>query len=71
MLDIKRIRQDLPAVAEKLKKKKYILDVAEFERLDAERKSAESEEQTLLTERKQASKKIGELVQSGISVDDA
>ncbi|MCR8921839.1 serine--tRNA ligase [Dasania sp. GY-MA-18] len=71
MLDIKIIRQDPAGVAEKLAKKKYTLDIAAFEALDNERKVADSESQALLAERKSASKKIGELVQSGVSVDEA
>ena len=71
MLDIKLLRQDLTTAATKLKKKKFNLDIAEFERIDTERKAADSEEQSLLTERKAASKQIGELVKSGKSVDEA
>jgi len=71
MLDIKLVRNDPEAVAKKLKKKKFDFDVAEFQALDSGKRKAESEQQELLTERKQASKKIGELVQSGVSVDEA
>ena len=69
MLDIKLIRQNPELVAEKLNKKKFVFDVAEFQRLDADRKQADTESQNLLAERKQASKKIGELVQQGVPVD--
>ncbi|WP_101757085.1 serine--tRNA ligase [Oceanicoccus sp. KOV_DT_Chl] len=71
MLDIKLIRKDPQAVAAQLKKKNYSFDVAEFIRLDGDRKQADTESQTLLAERKQASKKIGELVQQGVPVDEA
>ena len=71
MLDIKFIRQNPELVAEKLKKKKFDFDVAAFKQLDKERKQADTESQNLLAERKQASKKIGELVKQGIPVDEA
>lgn len=71
MLDIKHLRSHLDDVAEALTIKGYQLDKAQFEALDAERKHSDIESQSLLAKRKQASKKIGELVQSGLSVDDA
>ena len=71
MLDIKHLRSHLDDVAEALTIKGYTLDKAQFEALDAERKHSDIESQSLLAKRKQASKKIGELVQSGLSVDDA
>jgi len=71
MLDIKTIRQNPVAAAEALKKKKYVLDVALFEQLDEQRKQADTQSQSLLAERKVASKKIGELVKSGMAVDEA
>jgi len=71
MLDIKMIRQNPEQVAEKLKKKKFDFDVAAFKQLDQERKQADTDSQNLLAERKQASKKIGELVKQGIPVDEA
>lgn len=71
MLDIKLIRQDAEAVATKLKIKGFEFDVAEFQQLDDAQKQAANESQTLLAERKQASKKIGELVKSGVPIDEA
>jgi seryl-tRNA synthetase len=71
MLDIKLIRKNPELVAEKLSKKNYQFDIAEFIQLDAARKQADTESQNLLSERKQASKKIGELVKQGIPVDEA
>jgi seryl-tRNA synthetase len=71
MLDIKLIRQDADAVAEKLKKKYFDFDADNFRALDQTRKEADTKSQALLAERKSASKKIGELVKSGISVDGA
>ncbi|MEE8058099.1 MAG: serine--tRNA ligase [Pseudomonadales bacterium] len=71
MLDIKLIRKNPEAVAEKLNKKRFDFDAAQFKELDERRKQADTESQNLLAERKQASKKIGELVKSGVSVDEA
>ena len=71
MLDIKQLRQDPNAVAAALKKKAYDFDVAHFQQLDTRRKQADVESQELLAQRKQASKQIGELVKSGLSVDEA
>ena len=71
MLDIKQLRQDPNAVAAALKKKAYDFDVAHFQQLDTRRKQADVESQELLAQCKQASKQIGELVKSGLSVDEA
>ncbi|NKI17504.1 serine--tRNA ligase [Spongiibacter sp. KMU-166] len=71
MLDIKQLRQDPDAVAAALKKKGYVFDVAAFQLLDARRKQADVESQDLLAQRKQASKQIGELVKSGVPVEQA
>jgi seryl-tRNA synthetase len=71
MLDIKLIRQDADTVAKKLKKKFFEFDADNFRALDLARKEADTKSQALLAERKSASKKIGELVKSGISVDEA
>ncbi len=71
MLDIKVVRNDPQAVAEALAKKRHQFPVDSFLQLDARRKDADVRSQTLLAERKSASKKIGELVASGLTVDDA
>jgi seryl-tRNA synthetase len=71
MLDIKLLRQDVDAVARQLARKGYTLDTAQFRELDAQRKRADTDAQALQAERNQASKKIGELVKSGLSVDAA
>tara|TARA_R110001592_G_scaffold217488_1_gene471197 strand:+ start:6798 stop:8102 length:1305 start_codon:yes stop_codon:yes gene_type:complete len=71
MLDIKQVRLDPQAIAGALSKKEYTFDVAEFEALDALRKQADINSQNLLAERKKASKQVGELIKSGIGVDDA
>lgn len=71
MLDIKLIRQNPQVVAEKLKKKGYDFDIEKFITLDSSRKQADTQSQSLLAERKIASKKIGELIKSGLGVDEA
>jgi len=71
MLDIKAVRQDPEAVAAALDKRGFKFDVAAFRALDARRKQADVDSQNLLAERKSASKKIGQLVGQGMSVDDA
>ena len=71
MLDIKLLRQDIDAVAASLQKKHFTLDVALFKQLEADRKDSDMQTQSLQSERKKASKKIGELVKSGKSVDEA
>jgi seryl-tRNA synthetase len=71
MLDIKLIRQDPEGIADRLRIKGYTFDVDAFAKLDARRKEADVASQTLLAERKNASKQIGELVKSGHSVEEA
>lgn len=71
MLDIKMIRQDPEGIAEKLKKKHFAFDVELFQALDEARKQKETHHQSLLAERKQAAKKVGQLIQSGVPVEDA
>ncbi len=71
MLDIKLIRQDPQRVVEALAKRSVAFDVGQFQAMDARRKEADVSAQGLLAERKSASKKIGELVSAGRSVDEA
>ena len=71
MLDIKTIRQNPEQVVAALEKRGIQFDLSHFEALDARRKAADTRSQGLLAERKAASKKIGELVSSGRSVDEA
>ncbi|MEQ9396822.1 serine--tRNA ligase [Haliea sp.] len=71
MLDIKTVRQDPEAVAAQLARRGFEFDVAAFQALDARRKQADMDSQALLAERKSASKKIGQLVGEGMSVDAA
>ena len=71
MLDIKAIRQDPTAIVSGLKKRGHEFPLERFTALDAQRKDADVRSQSLLAERKSASKKIGELVGQGVSVDEA
>ena len=71
MLDLKYLRQHAETVAQALTKKGHHFDIEQFKALDQTRKSAETAEQQLLAERKQASKQVGVLIKQGISVDDA
>jgi seryl-tRNA synthetase len=71
MLDIKRIRKHTDEVIAGLAKKNYQFDVDGFNALDAQRKQLDIDSQKLLSERKQASKKIGEMVKAGSTVDEA
>ncbi len=71
MLDLKLVRQDPERIAKLLKKRHFVFDVAAFTALDLQRKQADIESQSLLADRKQASKKIGELVKSGVPIDEA
>jgi seryl-tRNA synthetase len=71
MLDPKLLRTDLDNVAEKLAVKGYALNKSHYASLESRRKQADVESQELLAERKRVSKKIGELVQSGMSPQEA
>jgi len=71
MLNIKAIRQDPTAIVSGLKKRGHEFPLDRFTSLDAQRKEADVRSQSLLAERKSASKKIGELVGQGVSVDEA
>lgn len=71
MLDIKVVRQDPQGISEALATRGFVFSVEHFTTLDARRRQADIDSQSLLAERKSASKKIGVLVGEGISVDDA
>jgi len=71
MLDIKAVRQDPEATAAALQRRGFSFDVEAFKNLDAQRKQADIDSQNLLAERKSASKKIGQLIGQGMSVDEA
>lgn len=71
MLDIKLVRQDPQAIAAQMKRRGFEFDADAFVALDARRKQADVDSQSLLAERKSASRKIGELVKGGMDVDAA
>lgn len=71
MLDVKYLRQQAESVAQALAKKGHHFDIDQFKALDQARKSAETAEQQLLADRKQASKQVGVLIKQGVAVEDA
>jgi seryl-tRNA synthetase len=71
MLDIRYIRENLDAVAERLKVKGFALDKEEFAALDKARSQALTAAQQLQAEKKKASKQIGQLIGQGMSPDEA
>ncbi|MEQ3636970.1 serine--tRNA ligase [Alcanivorax sp.] len=71
MLDIRALRQDGEAIKTALSKRGYTLDLEAFATLDAKRKQADMRSQELQADRKKASKQVGELIKSGMAVDEA
>ena len=72
MLDINRLRTDLPAVVGRLETRKSpqpYLDVAAFQRLEAERKTIQTRTEELQARRNQLSKQIGQLKAKGESAE--
>lgn len=65
MLDLKTVRENLPAVAAALKKRGFDLDVPAFERTDSERRAAITEAEQLKAAKNGLSKKIGDLKKAG------
>jgi seryl-tRNA synthetase len=61
MLDINLLREKINFVAEKLKQKKYILDINNFISLESRRKSLQVELETIQAKRNTLSKEIGVL----------
>ncbi len=68
MLDPKLLRTELNAVAAGLARRGFVLDVAEIERLEAERKKAQIEAEGLQAERNSRSKAIGQAKSKGEDV---
>jgi seryl-tRNA synthetase len=68
MLDPRLLRSDLPAVAAGLARRGFILDVAAIERLETERKAAQTEAERLQAERNARSKAIGQAKARGEDV---
>jgi len=71
MIDAKALRQDPDEVARQLARKRFTLDVAQYRALEERRKGWDVESQRLQAGRKQASKRIGELVREGVPVEEA
>lgn len=71
MLDLRDLRQNGELYQQRLATKGYSLDLATFKVLDEERKNADVRSQELQAERKQAAKKVGELIKSGMAVEEA
>jgi seryl-tRNA synthetase len=65
MLDIQLLRGDIEGVAKKLAARGFTLDVAEFNRLESQRKSLQTQTQDLQAKRNAASRKIGEAKSRG------
>ncbi|TDO99496.1 serine--tRNA ligase [Marinomonas balearica] len=65
MLDIKALRTDPDAIAAKLKKKGFELDVAAFSSLEERRKGIQIETENLQQSRNSVSKQIGQAMKSG------
>ena len=65
MLDIQLLRNDLPGVAGRMADRGFTLDVAAFERLEANRKTVQMQTQELQANRNQLSKQIGQAKSRG------
>jgi seryl-tRNA synthetase len=65
MLDIQTLRNDLAGVAARLATRKFVLDTATFEQLEAERKTIQTRTQELQAKRNASSKLIGQAKAKG------
>jgi seryl-tRNA synthetase len=65
MLDIQTLRNDLANVAARLAARGYVLDTAQFEQLEAERKTIQTRTQELQAKRNSSSKLIGQAKAKG------
>ena len=65
MLDIQLLRSDLQGIAGRLANRGMVLDVAAFERLEAGRKSVQTQTQELQAKRNQLSKQVGQAKAKG------
>ena len=71
MLDIRELRRDGEQMVARLARRGVNFDLAAFRALDAERKQADMQSQELQAQRKQAAREVGDLVKSGVAVDEA
>jgi seryl-tRNA synthetase len=65
MIDIQLLRKDIDNVATRLASRKYVLDVAAFNALEAERKAIQTRTEDLQSKRNSLSKQIGMLKGKG------
>ena len=65
MIDIQLLRKDIDTVAARLASRKYVLDVAAFNALEAERKAIQTRTEDLQGKRNTLSKQIGQLKGKG------
>lgn len=65
MLDIQLLRNNLSEVATRLAQRKFVLDTAAFEALEAERKRLQTHTQDLQSQRNSLSKQVGMLKGKG------
>ena len=65
MLDIQLLRNNIDEVSERLSGRGYTLDVATFQKLEAERKTLQTRTQDLQASRNSLSKQIGQLKGKG------
>ncbi len=65
MLDIQLLRNDIQAVATRLAQRGFVLDVAQFNALDAQRKDLQVKNEELQAKRNSLSKQIGALMGQG------
>lgn len=65
MIDIQRLRKDLPNVAQLLKDRGFELDIGKYEALESQRKALQSSTELLQAQRNSLSKQIGQLKAKG------
>ena len=71
MLDITLLRKNLSEVAARLKTRNFVFPEAEFNELEARRKSVQTQTEELQAERNAVSKEIGRLKKAGEDASEA
>ncbi|MEM8594076.1 MAG: serine--tRNA ligase [Pseudomonadota bacterium] len=71
MLDIQLLRNHPEDTQRALAKKKFDLNIDEFQTLDSARRDAETQVQQLQAQRNKVSKEVGQLIKQGVPVDEA
>lgn len=69
MLDVKHLRDDIAAIAERLKIRGFNLDTTTFSQLEAQRKALQIETESLQGERNQRSQAIGQAKAKGENIE--